>query len=428
MRADPQFDALVRRARQATDRGDEDAAVGLWHEVLARDPAHLVALSAVAAIAFRAGDHVAAATALDRALELRPADPVLLRNRAALRAAAGEVESALAVLREAATAAPGSCLPQLELGLLLAANGRMDEAVRALRAAWAIEPRLADATAADQLEAPLPELARHARAVGRDWLEARCAIAFERVRAAHGTSVDLERVVAALRAHQGHLPTTYRDPLQQASTLYLPELEARAWFEREEFEWVEALEAEADAIRVELLTIATQGGGTEPYLARAPLPGADWHALAGTDAWSSFFLYKDAQRVDANCERCPRTEAALLAVPTARSHGVPGESMFSLLKPRTRIPPHHGHTNAKLTVHLPLVIPPGCGIKAGAEARTWTEGRVIAFDDSFLHEAWNGSDALRAVLIFEVWHPGLAPHERDAVGGVLDAIADLDRL
>ena len=251
---------------------------------------------------------------------------------------------------------------------------------------------------------------------------------FERVRAAHGAGVDLDRVVAALRAYQGYEPTLHRDPLQRTRTLYLPGLEARAWFERAEFDWVEALEAETGAIRAELLAVAEQGGGTEPYLARAPEPGAEWLALAGKDAWSSFFLYKEATRVPENCARCPRTEAALLTLPVVRSHGVPGEAMFSLLKPRTRIPPHHGYTNTKLTVHLPLVIPPGCGIKVGSETRGWTEGQVIAFDDSYLHEAWNGSDALRAVLIFEVWHPGLAPHERDAVGGVLDAIADMDRL
>jgi tetratricopeptide (TPR) repeat protein len=427
MSADAELAALVRRARQATERG-EPAAREIWQQVLARDPSHLVALSALAALAFRLGDHAAAAAALDRALASRPDDPVLLRNLAAVRAASGDLEAALAALRAAAAAQPGSCVPLLESGLLLAEAGRFDDALRALRAAWAIEPRLVDPAAADQLAAPLPELARRARAIGREWLERRCAEAFDRVRAAHGAGVDLDRVVAALRAYQGYEPTVHRDPRQRTRTLYLPGLEARAWFERAEFDWAAALEAETEAIRAELLAVAAEGGGTEPYLTQAPEPGADWLALAGKDAWSSFFLYKEARRVPENCARCPRTEAALLAAPTARSHGVPGEAMFSMLKPHTRIPPHHGYTNTKLTVHLPLVIPPGCGIKVGGEARGWTVGELIAFDDSYLHEAWNGSDALRAVLIFEVWHPGLTPPERDAVAGVLDAIADQDRL
>jgi len=257
---------------------------------------------------------------------------------------------------------------------------------------------------------------------------ARCDAVFARVRAAHGSGVDLARVEHALRAYMGYEPTVHRDPRQRTRTLYIPSLEPRPWFEREALPWAEALEAETAAVRAELRAVVREGGVSEPYLTRAPDEGEAWRALAGRDAWSSFFLYKEARRVAENCARCPRTEAALLAAPSARSHGVPGEAMYSMLKPRTRIPPHHGYTNTKLTVHLPLVIPPDCGIRVGGEARGWTEGRLIAFDDSYLHEAWNGSDQLRAVLIFEVWHPGLLPHEQDAVAGVLDAIADQDRL
>jgi aspartyl/asparaginyl beta-hydroxylase (cupin superfamily) len=34
------------------------------------------------------------------------------------------------------------------------------------------------------------------------------------------------------------------------------------------------------------------------------------------------------------------------------------------------------------------------------------------FDDTIEHEAWNDSDKLRVVLIFDIWHPHLAPPER----------------
>lgn len=425
---DPTLANLVRDAQAAMARGDAVRARQAWQAVLAREPRHVGALSALAAIAFRAGDLAAAEDALARALAPRPADPVLLRNLGAVRAAAGRVDAAAEALRAAAAADPGSCLPLLELAVVFAEAGRSDDAVRAGRAAWAVEPRLPDPVAADALPAPIPELARRVRRIGREWLAARCDAVFGAVRARHGNDVDLARIEAALRVYQGYAPERYSHPLQRARTLYLPTLDARAWFERAEFDWVPAIEAATPDIRAELLAVVAEGGGTEPYLATAPEPGAEWDALAGHDAWNSFFLYKKAARVPENCARCPRTEAAVLAVPTARSHGVPGEAFFSMLKPRTRIPPHHGYTNTKLVVHLPLVIPPGGHLKAGEVARTWTEGECLIFDDSFLHEAWNGSDRMRAVLIFEVWHPGLRPHEQDAVGGVLDAIADIDRL
>jgi hypothetical protein len=34
------------------------------------------------------------------------------------------------------------------------------------------------------------------------------------------------------------------------------------------------------------------------------------------------------------------------------------------------------------------------------------------FDDTIEHEAWNESDKLRVVLIFDIWHPHLTPPER----------------
>jgi len=34
------------------------------------------------------------------------------------------------------------------------------------------------------------------------------------------------------------------------------------------------------------------------------------------------------------------------------------------------------------------------------------------FDDTIEHEAWNDSDKLRVVLIFDIWHPRLTLAER----------------
>ena len=43
--------------------------------------------------------------------------------------------------------------------------------------------------------------------------------------------------------------------------------------------------------------------------------------------------------------------------------------------------------------------------------RHWEEGKVLVFDDSFEHEAWNDSEAPRVVLIFDIWHPDLSKGE-----------------
>ena len=68
---------------------------------------------------------------------------------------------------------------------------------------------------------------------------------------------------------------------------------------------------------------------------------------------------------------------------------------------------------ARLVVHLPLIVPPGCGFRVGGQTREWEPGKAFVFDDSINHEAWNDSDLPRAVLIFDVWSPYLTDAERD---------------
>ena len=64
-------------------------------------------------------------------------------------------------------------------------------------------------------------------------------------------------------------------------------------------------------------------------------------------------------------------------------------------------------------VHLPLIVPPGCGFRVGGETREWKVGEAFAFDDTIEHEAWNDSDELRAVLILDVWNPHITEAERE---------------
>lgn len=96
--------------------------------------------------------------------------------------------------------------------------------------------------------------------------------------------------------------------------------------------------------------------------------------------------------------------------------------MFSLLRPQTRIPPHTGVANVRLVVHLPLIVPPGCGFRVGNETRIWREGEAWVFDDTIEHEAWNDSDRDRYVLIFDVWNPRLSPAERELITAVMAAM------
>ena len=101
--------------------------------------------------------------------------------------------------------------------------------------------------------------------------------------------------------------------------------------------------------------------------------------------------------------------------------GASPNAMFSLLAPRTRIPPHTGVANTRLVCHLPLIVPADCGFRCGETIREWRVGEAFVFDDTIEHEAWNDSDQLRVVLIIDLWAPALGRRERDAVAAVIGA-------
>jgi aspartyl/asparaginyl beta-hydroxylase (cupin superfamily) len=82
--------------------------------------------------------------------------------------------------------------------------------------------------------------------------------------------------------------------------------------------------------------------------------------------------------------------------------------------------------NARLICHLPLIVPPGCGFRVGNEVRAWEPGKLLIFDDTIEHEAWNDSGEDRILLIFDVWRPELTLEERRAVTAVFEAIDSYD--
>ena len=151
-------------------------------------------------------------------------------------------------------------------------------------------------------------------------------------------------------------------------------------------------------------------------------PVAQWAELNHSARWSALHLVKDGLPVAENASRCPRTMAAWAHAPSPDQPGRTPVAMFSLLKPKTRIPGHVGASNARLVTHLPLVVPPGCRFRVGNTVREWVPGKAWVFDDTIEHEAWNDSEQLRVVLIFDIWHPDLNPEERRMITALNTAL------
>ncbi len=135
-------------------------------------------------------------------------------------------------------------------------------------------------------------------------------------------------------------------------------------------------------------------------------------ALINNADWSILPLCEQGWLTPDAVRRCPRTWEAVLQVPLPRISGWGPTVVFSLLKPGARIAAHTGMFNTRLICHLPLIVPPGCRFRVGDEVREWEEGKLLIFDDTIEHEAWNEGTSERVVLIFDVWRPELSERER----------------
>ena len=143
--------------------------------------------------------------------------------------------------------------------------------------------------------------------------------------------------------------------------------------------------------------------------------------LNHSDRWSSLWFWRDGKPQHSAISRCPRTAEVLEQLPLADQPGFAPTALFSALAPHTHIPPHTGSTNARLLVHLPLILPGPARLRVRNETREWRIGEAWAFDDTIEHEAWNDADETRVIMIFDIWNPLLSAAEREMICTILTA-------
>lgn len=210
--------------------------------------------------------------------------------------------------------------------------------------------------------------------------------------------------------------------------LHFPFLPADEFFDAGHFPWFAELAAATPRIRAELeALLARPDSGFTPYVSmEAGTPENKWTALDQSEAWSARYLWRYGVQDAAMAKACPATMALLDQLPLARIPGKGPTAFFSVLQPGTRLPAHTGVSNVRAIVHLPLIVPANCGFRVGGETRGWVEGQPFAFDDTIEHEAWNDSDALRAVLILDVWNPHLSDEERQMLESLFVALGRIE--
>ena len=409
---------LIQQAERAAAAGQRDEARRLLARAEVQAPHHPLVLNACAVDLLQSGQAAPARELLERAIQADSRNASLWVNLATALRALGLRDDEDRALQSALAIEPRHLFALLAKAELLELRGKSKAAATAYNnALQTLQP---NARLPNVLREPI---AKALAAVRRndEALAAHVSQALGEVRARHdaGSRDRAEHGLAALLGKR-------RIYHPQSSFLHIPKLPAHEFYPRDDFAWLAEFEAATPKIREECERVLREDSAAlEPYISRPEgVPLDQWAELNQSRKWSAFFLWRDGQRVDAHADRCPVTAALLASAPLSQVPGYAPSAFFSILEAGAHIPPQSGVTNARLIVHLPLVVPPKCRFRVGSDTREWEPGKAWVFDDSIEHEAWSESDVPRAILIFDTWHPSLTPAEREVIRTAVPAIND----
>ena len=398
--ARPSARKLIEEAARASAAGSSDRAIQLLKQAVDLEPNNAAALNMLANRLVATNDPDSAVDLLSRAIAIDPKAPELWLNLAAAHLARGAAEDEEQALDSALALEPYFFQALLQKGELYERLGRDADCLRAYSAALTITNRMAGIP---------PAVQARLRQAGEAAARLRQQLANRVAAAAKETGEVSPRFDYCLDIMAGR----QRNFLPQPTRLYFPGLPAVSFFDRELFPWFTELERATEVIREELVAVMAANTGMRPYIDIDPgAPVNQWDKLDRSLDWSAFFLWENGKRNEEGCAACPQTAAVLESLPL---YDVPGQAptaMFSILKGGAHIPPHHGETNIRAVVHLPLVVPAGCSFRVGPDERPWVESEAWGFDDTLEHEAWNRSSQARAILIVDAWNPYLTNPER----------------
>jgi beta-hydroxylase len=117
--------------------------------------------------------------------------------------------------------------------------------------------------------------------------------------------------------------------------------------------------------------------------------------------WKRFYLKWYGNNLPSARAYCPKSFDILSRIPSV--HG----AMFATLPPGARLGKHRDPFAGSLRYHLGLRTPNDdrCWIAVDGEKRSWRDGEPLVFDETFVHEACNGSDMARLILFCDFERP-----------------------
>ncbi|XP_017149689.1 aspartyl/asparaginyl beta-hydroxylase isoform X12 [Drosophila miranda] len=222
----------------------------------------------------------------------------------------------------------------------------------------------------------------------------------------------LSRQPEAVEVHRQGVARGFFVSVYQRSLYNEPKLRAQPFWQPSETGYnsqLRKLQHNWIAIREEALALLSHRGYFED----------ETENLRHMGIWQQFELFAKGQLIRKNCQRAPITCSLLKEFPES-SGCRRGQVKFSVMQAETHVWPHCGPTNCRLRAHLTLVAPEPerTSLRVAEQERTWREGELIIFDDSFEHEVWHNGTRPRLVLILDMWHPDLTASQRRSLTAI----------
>ena len=409
-----EFDRQLRAARTLLGTGQLAKAVPILTGLAALDPKHVEVRNALAVAALIGGDFAGARLHVTAALASAPNDALTLNQLAQLQQAEGDLDGALQTYRRLLSQHPSSYASRLAFARLLETCGDDETAslqyFRAMRDAQQSGRWLS----AESTPPSMRVAVAHAGAVVKRYRQELCDRIVGPLAGRFGVDA-LQRVSRFVEIQMGDAIYAPADDRQRPSGYPFPGLPQAPYLDKSRIAGIRALEAQTPAILSELKSVLSQPTGQESVFATKALADEFLHNERRPAVWDGFYFYRHGARNVANAAACPLTMAAIDQLPLSIVPGHGPEVVFSILGPGTHLLPHYGVTNVRVVGHLPLIVPSHCALRVAGIEHHWRVGEVVVFDDTYSHEAWNRSDEVRVVMIFDMWHPDLTEVERLAM-------------
>lgn len=245
---------------------------------------------------------------------------------------------------------------------------------------------------------------------------------------------ELSRLKEMFMGLATNAPPKFLFPMQEPEMYYMPQLLAKPVHDVKDHPILAEIEDKWQEIKAEMESVCVPPAvPTKPHTGDEASPdygpasgfseyyGIDERGvLTTTGNWRVFYFYKHFIRQDQNCAKCPVT-AGLIDRMMDEGILVGGMVCFSRITPGTKIIPHTGPSNMRLTCHLGLCGCEGVRLRVARDHYVpYVDGKCFVFDDSFEHAVAHTGTENRVTFMFDIWHPEISAIEKKVFRTISD--------